>query len=199
MKSFDDILQECIRHLEAGGDIEAALSRYPERADELRPYLQVWKSLSAAEKREATPQGALRGRQKLMAALTSGQPLDGGARLMQDLSKSGGFALRLVGAVAVVAAIALGITFLTGNLQVNFGGETEAQTLPVAQCLDDVLGGLDGTPGFTIDDLLAFRDAFQNQDTDPKFDRDGDGDVDVDDLMTYVTELRDCFQQNTLP
>jgi len=42
-KSFDEVLQECIRRLETtGGDVEAVLASYPDRAAELRPHLQVW-------------------------------------------------------------------------------------------------------------------------------------------------------------
>ncbi len=122
---------------------------------------------------------------------------------MRRLSTSGGFALGLIGAVAVVAAIGLGITFLTGNLHVDFGSETEAQTIPTNECLDDVLGDLDGVPGFTIDDLLAYRDAFEAQDPvwpeSDLFDRDRDGDIDIDDVLVYVQELRECLDFVILP
>ncbi len=181
-KSFDEILQECIRQLEVSGDIEAVLSKYPELADELRPHLQVWASLSAVEKADATPERTMRGRQRLVAAVANTQRSEGGARAMRRLSTSGGFALGLVGAVAVVAAIGLGITFLTGNLHVDFGSETEAQTIPTNECLDEVLGGYaDPTDEFTIEDLFALRDAYLA------------GDLTIDDIMALIEELRECF------
>jgi hypothetical protein len=185
-KSFDDILDECIRRLEApGGDIEAVLSRYPEQADELRPYLEVWASLSAAEKAQATPQGALQGRQQLLNVLATVEHKEGGTEIMKNLSTTGGLALRLVGALAVVAGIAIGITFLTGNLDVDFGSQAEADA-PHA-CLDEVLGGLDGEPGFTVDDILFLRDEAQA------------GNFTVDDLMVLIGDLRACFQENPSP
>ncbi len=106
---------------------------------------------------------------------------------------TGGFALKLVGAAAVVAGIALGIAYVSGNMEVEFG--SGAQASHTHPCLDSVLGGLDGDADhhFTGADLIAFRDAFQNQNTAPQFDRDGDGDVDIDDVMVYVQELKDCF------
>lgn len=181
-KSFDEILQECIRQLEVSGDIEAVLSKYPELADELRPHLRVWSSLSAVEKADATPEATMRGRQRLVAAVTNTQRSEGGARVMRRLSTSGGFTLGLVGAVAVVAAIGLGITFLSGNLHVDFGSETQAQTLPSHECLDEVLGGFaEPTDEFTIEDLFALRDAYLADD------------ITIDDIMALIQDLRGCF------
>lgn len=180
-KSFDDILNECIRQMEtSGGEIEAVLSRYPEQADELRPHLEVWSSLSAVEKAKATTQGALQGRQQLLNALATVEHKEGGTETMKNLSTTGGFALRLVGVVAVVAAIALGITFLTGNVNVDFGSQAEAQA--PHPCLDSVLGDLDGTPGFTVDDILFLRDEALA------------GNFTIDDLTLLIGELRACFE-----
>lgn len=101
---------------------------------------------------------------------------------MRRLSTSGGFALGLVGAVAVVVAIGLGITFLTGNLHVDFGAETEAQTVPANECLDEVLGGYaDPDDEFTVEDLFALRDAYLA------------GDLDMEDVMALIDQLRECF------
>lgn len=200
-KSFDDILRECIAELEgSGGDIRAVLRRYPERADELRPHLEVWASLSAVEKAEATAEGAERGRQRLLTAVGAAeQKRERSEVIVNRLFSSGGFALKTLGAFAVVAALGLGITFLTGNLDVGFGDQAEAgHTNP---CLDTVLGDLADPPDghFDVDDLLAFRQAFQDQNTDPRYDRDGDGDVDIDDVMVYIQELNACFGPGPVP
>ena len=95
-KRFDEILNECIRQLEtSGGDIEATLSRYPEHADELRPHLEVWASLSAVEKAQATPQGAMRGRQQLQTAMARAEHRERGVSLMNNLASSkGGLSMR---------------------------------------------------------------------------------------------------------
>ena len=116
---------------------------------------------------------------------------------MNDLSNSGGFALKLLGSVAVVAGLALGITFFSGNLHVRVGSEAEAT--PSHPCLDQVLGGLDGEPGFTIKDIIAFKIAFKTQNLDPRFDRNGDGKVGIKDVLIYIHELKECFINSLNP
>ena len=179
--SFDDILEECIRRLEAsGGDIEAALSRYPEQADELRPHLQVWASLSAVEKQEATPQDTTQGRQQLLDAVATVEGKEGGKELMEKLSAKGGVGLRLIGVAAVVAAIALGITFFTGNLHVEFGSEAEA--VGIFECLDQALGDVTApTDEFTFTDLTVLRQQFVA------------GDIGIVEVLGRIQILKTCL------
>lgn len=191
MKSLQKALSESIARLEAsGGDIDAALARHSEHAEKLRPYLLVWLQLHASGTEPPSVEGFTRGIHRLSAAIMAEQ---GGRPIMNEVTRQAGFALKLAGATALVAAIALGITFLTGNLRLELGSSAEAGH--TAACLDQVLGNLDGSGDahFTVDDLLAFRDAARNQDTDPRFDRNGDGTVDIDDVMIYIQELRACF------
>ena len=193
-KQFDKALEECIRELETGAHLETVLARHPEQAGELRPHLQVWASLSAAEAGRASPAGRALGMARLAAAVSGSERSQGGIRSMDKLANSGGFALKLLGSAAVVAGLALGVTFLTGNLHVEFGsgGAEASHTHP---CLDEVLGNLaDPQDGhFDVDDLIAARDAIDNQNTDPRYDRDGDNDVDIDDIMIYIGELKTCL------
>ena len=119
---------------------------------------------------------------------------------MTELSRTGAFALKITGAVAIVAALALGIAYFSGSMSVGFGGD-EAQADHTNACLDDVLGNLADPPDghFTFEDLLAFKDAFQEQNTDPRYDTDGDGDVDIDDVMSYIQDLKTCFSESGPP
>lgn len=177
-KSFDDILNECIRRIESGEDIESVLRSYAEHADELRPHLEVWASLSAVEKVETTPQGALQGRQQLLNALATVEHKEGGTEIMKNLSTAGSLSLKLIGAASVVAAIAIGITFLTGNLHVDFSSDAAADHT-IIHCLDQELGGFaEPFDTFTVDDILVLRD---------------DPDFDIDDLTALIGGLRTCF------
>lgn len=187
-KSFDDILNECIRQLEtSGGDIEAVLSRYPEQADELRPHLEVWTSLSAVEKAQATPQGTMRSRQQLLTAIASAEQKERGISLINNLATKGGLSMRFVTMFVAGAVLALGITFLTGNLE--FGGDSTAQA-DVLACVNEL--DLTGDGVLDVADVEAFRDAIDTQDLD--FDFDGDGDVDIFDVSGLALGVADCLR-----
>lgn len=189
---FDKTLQDCIQEIElAGADIDSVVAKYPGQADELRRHLEVWAALSASAPAE-TPQSVHDlGLARLSAAINTTER--GGDRLMNDLSRSGGFALKLTGAFAMVAGIILGITYLTGDWDVEFGSNAQADHTNA--CLDSVLGNLADPQDshFTFDDLIAFKGAFLDQNTDPRYDTDEDGDVDIDDVMVYIQALKSCF------
>lgn len=190
--SIDQALKDCIEALETSDrGIEDVLAQYPGQAAELRSDLQVWASLASRKRSEASPTGFLSGLNRLSFAIRRTQTERGGNKLMKDLSKTGGFALKLLGATTVVAGLALGFAYFSGNMDVEFGSSAQAEHTNA--CLDSVLGNLDGDGHFTSGDLIAFKDAFLNQNTDPAFDTDGDGDVDVDDVMSYIQDLRSCF------
>lgn len=189
-KPFDDILNECIRQAEAsGGDIEAALSRYPEQADELRPYLEVWTSLSEVEKAQAAPLGAMRGRQQLLTAIARAEQTEQGVSPINNLVSKGGLSMRFAAMFVAGVVLALGITFLTGNLEFGGGSSTEAEPLPECVLALDFNG--DGQLG--VEDVMAFRDAIESQ--DPAFDSNNDGVVDIHDVVSVVQELVSCFQE----
>ena len=190
-KSFDDILTECIAQLEAsGGDIEAILGRYPEEAEELRRYLQVWASLSAVERAKATPQGVMRGRQQLLSSIAGAEQEKGGANIMNEASTRGKVAMRFLLPLVAGAALALGVTFLTGNLDFGGGGST-AEAGPILDCLLQL--DFDGDGQLTVGDIEAFRNAIENQ--DPAFDSNGDTVVDVFDAVFAVKQVIACLQQ----
>ena len=65
------ILTECIRDIETGArDVEGCLQRYPDRAAELRPHLELWSRLSAAPKAQPNFGSQQRGKQQLLGALS---------------------------------------------------------------------------------------------------------------------------------
>lgn len=192
-KSFDDILNECIRRLEtSGGDIEAVLGRYPEQADELRTHLEVWASLSAVEKAQATPQGAMRGRQQLLTAIASAAQKERGISFINNLTTKGGLSMRFVAMFVAGAALALGITFLTGNL--DFGGGSTAQATPFEECL--VVLDLNGDGVTDLDDILGMKTAIENN--DPAFDFNGDGTTDIFDVVDKLGEFTTCLEDKGL-
>jgi len=192
-KSFDDILNECIRRIESGEDIESVLQSHAEHGDELRPHLEVLTSLSAVEKREATPQGALRGRQQLLSAIVSGGRKREETGVINSLATKGGLSMRFVAMFVGGAVLALGITFLTGNLEFGGDSSTEAQAIP--EC---VLGlDFNGDQELTVEDVEEFQNAIENQ--DPGFDVNGDTVVDIFDVVAVVQEVVTCFQENQPP
>lgn len=199
-KRFDDILSECIRRLETSGqEIESVLSRYPEHADELRPYLEIWRALSAVRKAQASREGAMRGRQHLLTAIASAEQPQRGARFINRSAVKGALAMRFVASMRIAAVfvagagLALGSLFLTGNL--GFGGDSPAAAEVLPECLASLDFNNDGK--LTVEDVLAFKDGIENQ--DPAFDIDGDGDVDISDVVGAVAQVVDCFQNQQPP
>jgi hypothetical protein len=94
------------------------------------------------------------------------------------------------------AALALGITFLTGNLELGSGsgsGSAQAEHLPA--CLADL--DFNGDDELTVEDVLLFKNAIETQ--DPAFDYNGDGVVDIHDAVTVIQEVITCFQQQQPP
>ncbi len=185
-------LTDAIRRLEAGESVESVLAQYPQYAVELKEELALRSSLDALEREQPEARAIEKGLGQLDGALFERQS-QGGRTRMNEVSKVWGFALKLSGGIAIVAAMVAAAAFFSGNLHVQLG--SEASALPTHPCLDQVLGNLADPPDghFDVQDILAFRDAFRTQNTDPRYDRDGDGDVDIDDLMVYIQELRTCL------
>ncbi len=199
-KRFDDVLDECIRQLEAsGGDVETVLSRYPEHATKLRSYLEVWTALSAVEKVQATSAGTMRGRHKLLTAVAETEQAEESIGSINSLVARGGLNMKFVGMkfagmFVAGAVLALAITFLTGSLE--FGDTSSAQAQIPVECLASL--DLNGDGSFDVGDVMDFRDAIENQTTEG-FDRDNDGDVDIFDLVEVVSEMVACFQESQPP
>jgi len=191
-KRFDDILGDAIREAEAqGASIGGAAERRPEQSAELQVHLEVLSSLEKTPLESPSEPGMARGLARLRSAIRSGERSRGGYELMNK----GILGLAAIGVSAIVAVLAIGITFGTGNLSVDVGGDNaQASHIPggAGLCLDQTLGGFaPPSDHFDVDDVLALREAAQNQ--DPALDRDNDGDVDIDDLMVYITDLRTCI------
>lgn len=182
---FDEVLQECVRRLDAGEDIESVLASYPHSEADLRPHLLVWAALSSKEKSEATAGGATRGRQQLMAALRAPGPADGGLRAMLRLGSTG----RYLAFFAAGAAAALAITFLAGSLDSGSSTHT-AQATTIQQCVLLLDFNHDGTLG--VDDVAAFKDAIKTQNL--AFDFNHDGVVDIFDVVYTVQQIESCIQ-----
>jgi len=98
------ILTECIREIESGdSSMEDCLQRYPDRAAELRPHLELWSGLNAAAKAEPNLGSQQRGQQRLEAAVSEAER-EGGRRMIPFLTP----ALAKAGAVAVAAVLVIG-------------------------------------------------------------------------------------------
>jgi hypothetical protein len=190
-REFDRALEDCLQRIESGEPVEQLLADYPGQANSLREHLQF----AAALRRPIDVSGEARGRQAMLAALASSVSQGG----ISPMSNAASTALKLAGGLAIAAVAIIAISYLSGNLHVQVGNDAAASD--PQGCLNEVFGNLADPPDgvFTVDDLLAAKDAFQNQNTDPRYDRDGDSDVDIDDLMLYIQDLRTCFEGSIPP
>ena len=184
---FDEILSECLRRLERGEDLEAVLGDYADQADQLRPHLEVWATLSRTERAAASPEGFAAGRSRLASALAgAGRERPAPTTLVAK----GGLTMRYALAVVAGAAFALGVTFLAGGLDFGDGGTSTAQAEIPHECLEDL--DLNGDGSLTVEDVLLFKDAIENQ--DGAFDFNGDTVVDIHDGVLLIQGVVDCFQ-----
>lgn len=197
-KSLDRILEESIRELEGGSSVADVLAKRLDRAEELKPHLDVWKSLSSAETSEVIPSGRERGLQQLQAELTAEPERDEG-RIMESMSKTSGFLLKGAGVFAIVAGLVLGIAAFSGNFSVDVGGGS-AQATPGDFDNDGVPDiddncPLTANPDQTDTDSDGLGDACDPNPTGGLppclgvVDFNGDGSLDIDD----VTIFRDAF------
>ncbi len=99
------ILTECIREIETGAlDVEGCLQRYPDRAAELRPHLELWSGLNTASKAQPSFGSQQRGEHQLLGALA-------------DMEREGQLpANRFLTPVLVrAAAVVVGVALLAGG------------------------------------------------------------------------------------
>ena len=81
-------LDDCLSSMRAGVDLQACLMRYPERADELRPLLQMATDIGAVRTPAPPDATRLAGRQRMLAALARKQALvRRGARVSSGLAQ----------------------------------------------------------------------------------------------------------------
>jgi len=187
-KSFDRILEECIRQMEAsGGGMEAVLAAHPEHASELRPHLELRASLSSVRAAEASPEAMAGGRQRLLRAMAAA---GAGGETSREALKIGGPMLRFIAVFVAGAAVTLGIAFLGGALDFGSGGST-AEAGPVLDCVLQLDFNHDGM--LNVQDVAAFKDAIKSQ--DPAFDFNSDGVVDIFDAVAAVKGVIECLQQ----
>ena len=69
------MLEDCLLLLDGGASLEDCLSRYPDAADDLRPFLELRVSLTATVQLEPPPGAYEQGRARLLSQLEE-QPSD---------------------------------------------------------------------------------------------------------------------------
>ena len=73
MKTFEDILAQCLESIENGESVEACLERYPEHARELEPLLRLAVTLQRTEPPRLSPTAFARGRELVVQAAAAHQ------------------------------------------------------------------------------------------------------------------------------
>lgn len=193
-KPLEQILEECIRELEDGADVQSVLSRHPERAEELRPHLQTWERLNSVEQIEVPAGAGERGMRALRSGLTAVQSDKGGV-LMERISSLSALLLKGAGAFAIVAGIVIGLAAFSGNLSIDVGGGS-AQAVPGDIDNDGVGDTEDNCPLHANADQTDTDGDGLGDACDPNpddglpdclsvLDFNGDGMIGVDDVMAF--------------
>ena len=136
------MLEECLRLLDGGASVEDCLSRYPAAAGDLRPYLELRASLTAAGPVEP-PAGAYeQGRSRLLSQLAAEPPVPAPASFWAGIVSFCSGEQRWGGGLARVAAGTVAVFVLgVGALGVSAAGGFE----PARDALEparDVLSAL---------------------------------------------------------
>jgi hypothetical protein len=125
------ILTECIREIESGdSSMEDCLQRYPDRAAELRPHLELWGSLNAAAKAQPNFGSQQRGQQQLLGALADMERRGDERRMIPAFAKAAvvvAAAVLLIGGAAGASA-ALGGPDVAGEVLSGIGISNASQT-----------------------------------------------------------------------
>ena len=182
-KSYDQVLKACLAEIEAGAAPEAVISMYPDHATRLRSDLGLWLSLSASQPSDVPPGAETAGRAALKRALAEKRTAPGSVT-----SLTGGFSMRFALTFAAGGVAVLGALFFGGAL--DSGSDSTAQAVPFQECV--LVLDFTGDGMLDVNDVIAFRDAIENQDL--AFDFNSDGTVDVFDVLGAVTGITDCLQ-----
>jgi hypothetical protein len=83
-QNLEDILDGCLRRMQAGVSLEECLAAYPEAAAELRPLLTLAASIAQAETPAAAPEAVERGLQRMLARF--GDKFSSGSSLLAKIS-----------------------------------------------------------------------------------------------------------------
>ena len=139
-KKLRNILTECIRDIETGArDMDGCLERYPERAAELRPHLELWTSLDAAPMAKPGFAGQQRGQQQLLAAL-SDMEKRGKRRMIAFLTPASAKAAAVLAGVVLLVGGAAGTSAALGGPDV--GGQV-LSTMGISHAPDAAQNGKD--------------------------------------------------------
>jgi hypothetical protein len=154
-REIEVILDECLAWLAAGASLDSCLARYPDRAEELRPLLELTLAVRATPAPQARPAAVHAGRQRMLKTAAAKQR-------SQAVSKSGlsryaeRIIIRITGKenpdMKLVTRLALA-TFVVAVLIVG-GGVTAASAnalpgdalYPVKLTVDDLRLSLTGDP-----------------------------------------------------
>ncbi|HUF53545.1 MAG TPA: hypothetical protein VMR52_07200 [Dehalococcoidia bacterium] len=184
MKSYDDILATCLAEIEAGATPEDVLSRYPEHFQRLESDLRVFGVFSSRRKAQVPAAASIAGRLALRGALAQARA-EGGCGVHSPI---GGIKMRLAIAFAAGVSATLAAVMFGGMLDSSGGAEVHADAYE--ECILQLDFNDDGL--LDVNDVVAFRDAIENQ--DPAFDLNGDGVVDVFDAVSAVNGVVECLQ-----
>ena len=136
------ILTECIRDVETGArDIEGCLQRYPDRAVELRPHMEMWSGLDAAAKAQPRSGSQQRGQRRLLVALSD-----------MEKSREKRMIPFLTPALVKAAAVVAGVVLLAGGAagaSAAFGGPNVADEVLTTVGITSDHG--DGTAADTLE------------------------------------------------
>ena len=136
---FSEILEECLRLMESGAGVEACLARFPEHADDLRPYLQTIAELRTVGVPAPSHAAFECGRRALLERVAQGsQPVTIGGEhmnLLNPLNWLRAPVLYKVGAAAAALVLLAGAGI--GASAAAGGGNPLSGVLNVLQISDD--------------------------------------------------------------
>jgi hypothetical protein len=113
-KKLQQVLTECIRDIETGAaDINGCLTRYPDRAGELRPHLEFWSELNATPKTHPSIATEQRGQRELLTALATER--EQGKRATPFFAAGVARVAAVLGGVALLTAGAAGASAALGG------------------------------------------------------------------------------------
>ena len=161
-ESFERVLERCLQEVERTGDIETVVGQYPERAEELRPLMEI--ALTTERHYAdipAPPEGLRAGRERLLAQAArerervAAVPAPGIGRRGRNTMRFA-FAGRLI---AIVLAVVVGLSAIGGGVAMAAEGSLPGDTLyPVKLAVEDARMGLTSSPEAQVAFALTLAD-----------------------------------------